>query len=71
MRGKVVIHRDPYFIFRILCTFRRVSYVECRGPKSLHWHVAQLVRAMHRNRRAAGSIPARESIVVFFATALG
>ena len=36
--------------------------------------VAQLVRALHRNRRAAGSIesiPARGSIVVFFATAPG
>ena len=33
--------------------------------------VAQLVGALHRNRRAAGSIPAREPIVVFFATAPG
>ena len=29
--------------------------------------VAQLVRALHRNRRAAGSIPARRQIVAFFA----
>ena len=28
--------------------------------------VAQLVRALYRNRRAAGSIPARGSIVAFF-----
>ena len=28
--------------------------------------VAQLVRALHRNRRAAGSIPATEPIVAFF-----
>ena len=33
--------------------------------------VAQLVRALHRNRRAAGSIPARGPIVAFFATAPG
>ena len=33
--------------------------------------VAQLVRALHRNRRAAGSIPARGAIVAFFATARG
>ena len=33
--------------------------------------VAQLVRALHRNRRAAGSIPAREPIVAFFVTAPG
>ena len=33
--------------------------------------VAQLVRALHRNRRAAGSIPARGLIVAFFATATG
>ena len=33
--------------------------------------VAQLVRALHRNRRATGSIPARGHIVAFFATALG
>ena len=33
--------------------------------------VAQLVRALHRNRRAAGLIPARGPIVVFFATAPG
>ena len=32
---------------------------------------AQLVRVLHRNRRAAGSIPAREPIVAFFATAPG
>jgi hypothetical protein len=30
-----------------------------------------MVRALHRNRRAAGSIPARGPIVVFFATAPG
>ena len=29
--------------------------------------VAQLVSALHRNRRAAGSIPARGPIVAFFA----
>ena len=33
--------------------------------------VAQLVRALYRNRRAAGSIPARGRIVAFFATAAG
>ena len=33
--------------------------------------VAQLVRALHRNRRAAGSIPARGRMVVFFAPAPG
>ena len=34
--------------------------------------VAQLVRALHRNRRAAGSIPARGPIVAIFRrTALG
>ena len=33
--------------------------------------VAQLVRALHRNRRAAGSIPAGGPIVAFFATAPG
>ena len=31
--------------------------------------VAQLVRAVHRNRRTAGSIPARGPIVTFFAAA--
>ena len=30
---------------------------------------AQVVRALHRNRRAAGSIPARGAKVAFFATA--
>ena len=33
--------------------------------------VAQLVRVLLRNRRAAGSIPARGPIVAFFATAPG
>ena len=33
--------------------------------------VAQLVRALHRNRRAAGSIPARGPSVAFFTTAPG
>ena len=33
--------------------------------------VAQLVRAPQWNRRAAGSIPAREPIVALFATAPG
>ena len=32
--------------------------------------VAQLVRALHRNRRATGSIPAKGTIVAFFATLL-
>jgi hypothetical protein len=31
--------------------------------------VAQFVRTLHRNRRAAGSIPPRGPIVTFFATA--
>ena len=31
--------------------------------------VAQLVRALYRNRRAAGSIPPRETIVAFSAAA--
>ena len=30
--------------------------------------VVQLVRVLHRNRRATGSIPARGPIVAFFAT---
>ena len=33
--------------------------------------VAQLVRALHRNRRAAGWIPTRGPIVALFATAPG
>ena len=33
--------------------------------------VAQLVRALYRNRTAAGSIPAREPSVSFFATVPG
>ena len=33
--------------------------------------VAQLDRALHWNRRAAGSIPAREPIVISFAIAPG
>ena len=33
--------------------------------------VAQLVRALHWNRKAAGSIPARGAIVAFFATSPG
>ena len=33
--------------------------------------VAQLVRALHRNRRAAGSIPARGPKVAFFAAVPG
>ena len=33
--------------------------------------VAQLVRALHRNRRTTGSIPARGPSVAFFATAPG
>ena len=33
--------------------------------------VAQLVRALHPNRRAAGSIHTRGAIVAFFATAPG
>ena len=33
--------------------------------------VAQLVRALHRNRKAAGSIPAKGSVVAFFTTASG
>ena len=33
--------------------------------------VAQLVIALHRNRRAAGSIPARGPSVAFFTTAPG
>ena len=33
--------------------------------------VDQVVRALHRNRRAAGSIPARGPIVAIFATAPG
>ena len=33
--------------------------------------VAQLVRAVHQNRRAAGSIPVRGPIVAYFANAPG
>ena len=33
--------------------------------------VAQLVRALHRNRRTAGSIPATGPIVAYFAAAPG
>jgi hypothetical protein len=33
--------------------------------------VTELVRALHRNRRAAGLIPARGLIVAFFAAARG
>jgi hypothetical protein len=33
--------------------------------------IAQLVRALDRNRMAAGSIPTRELIVTFFATPPG
>ena len=33
-------------------------------------YIAQLVRALHRNRRAAGSIPATGPVVAFFATLL-
>ena len=33
--------------------------------------VAQLVRALHRNRRATGSIPARGTIVTFFTAVPG
>ena len=36
---------------------------------SIRLSATQLVRALHWNRRAAGSIPARGQIVAFFATA--
>ena len=38
---------------------------------SLCSSVAQLVKALHRNRRAASSTPARGPIVAFFATVSG
>ena len=38
-----------------------------------NWPLAQLFRALHRNRRAVGSIPARDGgpIVAFFAAVPG
>ena len=37
----------------------------------LEKYIAQLVRVLHRNRRAAGSIPARKPRIAFFETAPG
>ena len=52
------------------CEHLTVHYVyihELVVRSSATGSVAQLVRALHRNHKAAGSIPARGLIVAFFA----
>jgi hypothetical protein len=38
---------------------------------NFEWNLNTFIKALHRNRRAAGSIPAQGTIVAFFATVPG
>jgi hypothetical protein len=51
------------------CANFKSSPVFIVGFEILHEQHELVVRALHRNRRAAGSIPARRAIVVFFLAA--
>ena len=63
-------------------SFKSTLYITTRTPDYLYIHeltvtaqqlasVAQLVRALHRNRRAVGSIPTRGPCAAFFAAVPG
>ena len=60
----LIFTHTPYIDFTLV--FIHELVVRARQLTSV---VAQLVRALHWNRRTAGSIPARGLIVAFIATA--